>query len=233
MRMAHEAVHEKETIDAERTWESVLWEWMKTIIYAVILALFIRGFFLQTFKIPTGSMEPTLRGAMNYGRGDKIIVIKFPYGFRIPFTDRKVFAMSEPQRGDVIVFKTKDIDDLDQNKDFIKRLVGLGGEKLEIIPDNPLWNPEEDEPVRGAGHIHIDGGRLEEPESIANRSYYTATGAKYGSGEILVPEGHYFMLGDNGLSSKDSRYWGFVPKENIIGKAVAIYWPLSRIGLVE
>jgi signal peptidase I len=231
--MTQEAVHEKETIDGERTWESVLWEWVKTIIYAVILALFIRGFFLQTFKIPTGSMEPTLRGAMNYGRGDKIIVIKFIYGFRIPFTDRKVLAMSEPDRGDVIVFKTKGISDLDQNKDFIKRLVGLGGEEFEIVPDNPLWNSDEDEPFRGEGHIYVEGKRLAEPESVASRLYYPAPTGKYGRGRIHVPEGHYFMLGDNALSSKDSRYWGFVPKENIIGKAVAIYWPPGRMGLVK
>lgn len=222
---------EKETIDIERTWESILWEWVKTIVYAVILALFIRAFFLQTFKIPTGSMEPTLRGAMNYGRGDKIIVIKFPYGFRIPFTDRKILTMTEPKRGDVIVFKTKGIDRLDQHKDFIKRLVGLGGERLQIVPDNPYWDPEEDETIKGAGHIYINGKRLEEPPPVAQRAYYPA--GEFGRGEITVPPGHYFMLGDNGLNSRDSRFWGFVPRENVIGRAVAIYWPPDRIGLVH
>jgi len=229
--MSKTVSREKETVDLERTWESILWEWVKTIIYAVILALFIRGFFLQTFKIPTGSMEPTLRGAMNYGRGDKIIVIKFIYGFRIPFTNRKILAMAEPTRGDVIVFKTKGISQLDQRKDFIKRLVGLGGERLQIVPNNPYWNPEEDEILKGDGSIFINGKRLTEPASVTERKYYPA--GEYGRGEIAVPPGHYFMLGDNALNSRDSRFWGFVPQENVIGRAVAIYWPPNRIGLVR
>ncbi len=229
--MAKEAVHEKDTIDVERTWESVLWEWVKTILYAVVLALFIRGFFLQTFKIPTGSMEPTLRGAMNYGHGDKIIVIKFMYGFRIPFTNHKILTMAEPKRGDVIVFKTQGIRRLDQHKDFIKRLVGLGGDHLRIAPDNTSWDPELHETLRGEGHIYLDGERLIEPASVAERTYYPA--GEFGSGEIAVPEDHYFMLGDNGLNSRDSRFWGYVPKENVIGRAVAIYWPPKRIGLID
>lgn len=229
--MANEASREQNTVDMERTWESVLWEWLKTVIYAVILALFIRAFFLQTFKIPTGSMEPTLRGAMNYGRGDKIIVLKFIYGFRIPFTDHRVLSMTEPKRGDVIVFKTKGIPQLDQRKDFIKRLVGVGGEKIRIVPDNPYWDPEVDETFRGEGHIFVNDDRLEEPKSVAERTYYPV--GEYGREEIFVPEEHYFMLGDNGLNSRDSRFWGFVPNDNVIGKAVAIYWPPSRIGLVK
>jgi signal peptidase I len=176
-------------------------------------------------------MEPTLRGAQNFGNGDRIIVIKFTYGFRIPFSDRKVLAMSEPDRGDVIVFKTKGINQLDQNKDFIKRLVGLGGEKLQIVPTNPRWDPEEDELLEGGGHIFVGGEQLTDPKSVADRMYYPA--GDYGSDEISVPEGHYFMLGDNGANSRDSRFWGFVPKKNVIGKAVAIYWPLSRIGFVK
>ncbi len=229
--MSKSASQEKEALDVERTWESVLWEWVKTVVYAVILALFIRAFFLQTFKIPTGSMEPTLRGAMNYGRGDKIIVIKFIYGFRIPFTDHRVLAMTEPKRGDIIVFKTRGISQLDQRKDFIKRLVGLGGERLRIVPDNPGWNPEENETSRGEGHIYIDGRRLEEPASVVERTYYPA--GQYGQEETSVPPEHYFMMGDNGLNSRDSRFWGFVPRENVIGKAVAIYWPPGRMGLVR
>lgn len=221
----------KDKIDFERSWESTLWEWVKTILYAILLALFIRAFFLQTFKIPTGSMEPTLRGAMNYGRGDKIIVIKFIYGIRIPFTDHRVFALTKPKRGDVIVFKTEGIPQLDQRKDFIKRVVGLDAEHVQIVPDNPLWNPEEHETIKGEGHIYISGKRLETPTTIAQRSYYPD--GDYGRGMITVPEGHYFMLGDNALNSRDSRFWGFVPHENVIGKAVAIYWPPNRIGLVR
>ena len=229
--MAEVVSEGKGDIELERSWESILWEWAKIILYAILLALFIRAFFLQTFKIPTGSMEPTLRGAMNYGRGDRIIVIKFIYGLRIPFTDRRILALTEPKRGDVFVFKTEGIPQLDQRKDFIKRVVGLGGERLQIVPDDPLWNPEEHETRKGEGHIHINGNRLEAPATIAERSYYPD--GEYGRGEIVVPDGHYFMLGDNGLNSRDSRFWGVVPDENVIGKAVAIYWPPRRIGLVR
>ncbi len=222
---------EKDPVGIEQTWESIMWEWVKTIIYAVILALFIRTFFLQTFKIPTGSMEPTLRGAMNYGQGDKIIVLKFIYGVRIPFTDRRILAISEPERGDVIVFKTEGIEKLNQRKDFIKRLAGLGGERFQIVPDNPRWDPDIYETLSGEGHIYIDGNLVEDPKSISERSYYPA--GEYGRGEIEIPEDHYFMLGDNVLNSRDSRFWGFVPRENVIGKAVAIYWPPGRISLVR
>ncbi|GAB4350849.1 MAG: signal peptidase I [Candidatus Abyssubacteria bacterium] len=211
--------------------ESVLWEWTKTIIYAILLALFIRTFFLQTFRIPTGSMEPTLLGAMNHKHGDKIIVIKFIYGIRIPFTDTKILQFSEPERGDVVVFGTKGIEGLDQKKDFIKRVVGMGGETIEIVPENPRWDPEARELVRNGGHIYINGERLMEPEIIANRTYYPT--GDYGIGEVKIPEEHYYVLGDNAENSKDSRYWGFVPEQNVIGKAVAIYWPPSRIGLIE
>jgi len=221
----------KERTDLEQRGESVLWEWAKTIVYAVILALFIRYFFLQTFKIPTGSMEPTLRGAMNYGHGDKIMVVKFIYGIRIPFTDRKILAMTEPKRGDVIVFRTKGVQGLDQGKDFIKRVVGLGGDRLQIVPDDPYWDAASGNLAKGGGHVYINGGRVKEPPSIADRIYYPS--GEYGHGEIVVPPDHYYMLGDNALNSRDSRFWGFVPEENVIGKAVAIYWPPSRIGVVH
>ena len=229
--MSKAVPEEREQADFERSWELVIWEWVKTILYAVILAMFIRTFFLQTFKIPTGSMEPTLRGAMNYGRGDKIIVIKFIYGFRIPFTDIKFLEFTDPKRSDVVVFKTKGISGLNQRKDFIKRIVGVGSEQLQIVPDNPYWNPGTNDVARGGGHIYVSGERLEEPPTIAERTYYPA--GDYGQGEIDIPADHYFMLGDNALNSRDSRFWGFVPRDNIIGKAVAIYWPPKRIGLIR
>lgn len=218
-------------VRVEQTQESVLWEWVKTFIYAILLAMLIRTFFLQTFKIPTGSMEPTLRGAMNYGYGDRIIVLKFVYGIPIPFTGYRILPMTEPKRGDVVVFGTKGIEGLDQRKDFIKRIIAVGGERVKIVPDNPSWSFEESDAERGGGHIYVNGQRVEEPASIAQRTYYPA--GEYGEGEVIVPPNHYFMLGDNSLNSRDSRYWGFVPRRNVIGKAVAIYWPPKRIGLVR
>jgi signal peptidase I len=210
--------------------------WLQIPVYTAIVVITVLGSsfmhaFINTYKIPGGSMEPTLRGVRNYGSGDKIIVVKRTNGFRVPFTDRKVLASDEPYRGDVVVFKTKGIDGLDQGKDFIKRLVGIGGESLQIVPDNSNWNPDEDEILEGQGHIYIDGQRLESPQSIADKTYYPI--GQYGSGEISVPEDHYYMLGDYSMNSRDSRFWGFVPNENVVGKAVFIYWPPSRMGLIE
>ncbi len=221
----------KEGAQVETNQESILWEWAKTIIYAVLLALFIRTFFLQTFKIPTGSMEPTLHGAMNYGHGDKIIVLKFLYGLPVPFTGKHILPLEQPQRGDIVVFETKGIKDLDQQKDFIKRIIAVGGDTVQIVPDDPNWNPAIDPLVEGGGHIYINGKPLEEPASITNRIYYPA--GPYGEETVTVPPGYYFMLGDNSMNSRDSRFWGFVPRQNILGKAVAIYWPPKRIGVLH
>jgi signal peptidase I len=203
---------------------SALWEWAKTIAYAIVLALFIRAFFFATFHVPTGSMIPTLHP------GDKLIALKFVYGFPIPFTDHKILAMSETHRGDVIIFNPENIDQLDQGKDYIKRLVGLGGERVQIVEENPNGKPVNRYEKR-SGYLHIDGEPLKEPGVIAETLYYME--GPYGGYEVTVPQGHYFMLGDNAENSRDSRFWGFVPNENVVGKAVFIYWPPSRMGLIE
>jgi signal peptidase I len=206
--------------------ESIL-EWIKTLVYAIVLALFIRAFFLATYVIPTGSMEPTLRGAMNYGQGDRIIAIKLIYGIRIPFTDKIILEMTEPKRGDVVVFEGKGISEYKTNKNLIKRIAGQGGERLQIV-SKESYSDTKRSGIHGVkGNIHINGELVEEPASIAERMYYPA--GKYGSAEVSVPDNHYFMLGDNASNSRDSRYWGFVPRKNIVGKAVAIYWPLKRM----
>ena len=229
--MQEAALEKNDTINGESSSPSSLREWVITLIYSLILALFIRTFFLQTFIIPTGSMEPTLRGAMNYGSGDRIIAVTFIYGFRIPFTKRTILAMAEPKRGDVIVFNSENIARLDQRKDYVKRLVGLGGERLRITPFGHHTATEKRAGSENGGHVSVNGNPLEKPAAITEKTYYPA--GKYGSREVLVPPDHYFMLGDNALNSRDSRFWGFVPRENIIGKAVAIYWPPKRIGLVR
>jgi signal peptidase I len=219
--------HETEEDSAKH---SALWEWVKTIAYAVILALIIRTFLFATFHVPTGSMEPTLMGAHNHPPGDRLIALKFIYGFPIPFTDRRILAMSEPHRGDVIIFNSKSVEKLDQGKDYIKRLVGLGGERLQIVPDKESGNPAN-RYSRIGGRVHIDGNPIEEPAAIAERLYYVD--GSYGNHEVEIPPNHYFMLGDNVGNSRDSRFWGYVPRENVIGKAVFIYWPPSRMGLIK
>ncbi len=199
--------------------KSALRDWMMTIVYSIILALIIRTYILAAFLVPTGSMADTLRP------GDRLVALEFIYGFRVPFTKHRILALTEPHRGDVIVFDSDGIEKLDKDKNYVKRLVGTGGERLRIAPEKP------DLSLRWSGRVHIDGKPIEEPASIAGKMYYPA--GEYGSREVVVPAEHFFMLGDNVENSRDSRYWGFVPRENVIGKAVAIYWPPGRMGLIR
>jgi len=219
-----------ETVRAQSR-KSIVLEWLKTFVYAIVLAVFIRTFFLATYVIPTGSMEPTLHGAMTYGHGDRIIAIKFIYGIRIPFTDYRFFELVEPKRGDVVVFDGKGISDYKSKKHLIKRIAGLGNERVMIMPTRSYWDSGNDGTQENEGNIYINGEPLKEPASIAERTYYPA--GDYGSREITVPEGHYFMLGDNARNSRDSRFWGFVPRTNVVGKAVVIFWPPKRMGLIR
>lgn len=222
---------EKEEISGARSLKSVLWEWIKTFVYAIALALFIRTFFLATYVIPTGSMEPTLHGAMNYGLGDRIIAIKFTYGIRVPFTDRRIFQLTEPKRGDIVVFESDGISGYNSKKHLIKRVAALGGERVRIASSGSYVDLEKGTIKKREGNIYINGKRLEKPASVAEKTYYPA--GEYGSKEVTVPEAHYFMLGDNVHNSRDSRFWGFLPQENVVGKAVVIFWPPKRIGVIR
>jgi signal peptidase I len=182
-------------------------EWIESIAIAFILAMFIRTFFIQAFKIPSGSMIPTLLV------GDRLMVNKLEYGPKIPFTEAKRMpGLGEMERGDIIVF----IYPQNPKKNYIKRLIAFEGETVEIRDSD----------------IYIDGQLVEDP-LIKNIYYYNR--GEYGDvyKTVKVPEGHVFVLGDNSSSSHDSRYWGFVPVENIIGKAVLIYWPFDRIRFLE
>jgi len=187
--------------------KSEIREWTESIIIALILALLIRAFVVQAFKIPSGSMIPT------FEIGDRIFVNKFIYGPRIPFTDIMLPAIREPQRGDVIVFVSPEV----PRRDFVKRLIALGGESVEIKD----------------GNIYINGSRIEGPVSACSNNYYNR--GEYGEEgkTITVPKDSYFVLGDNSNNSRDSRYWGFVPKKSLIGKAICIYWPIKRMRMVK
>ena len=175
-------------------------EYSEAIIVAVLLALFIRAFVVQAFKIPSGSMIPTLLV------GDHILVNKFIYGIRIPFTDKKVFSFKEPKRGDVIVF----IYPLDPSKDFIKRVIGVEGDtvfmkgKTVYINGEPFDDPHaryvDDNPQKGA---------------VSRKDF----------GPITVPQDSLFVMGDNRDRSYDGRYWNeFVVLDQVRGKAFVIYW---------
>ncbi len=182
-------------------------EWIEAIVVAAILAFFIRAFIFEVYKIPSGSMEPTLQ------IGDRIVVIKYPYGPKIPFTKKHLPALKEPKVGDVVVFVYPE----DPTRDFVKRLVGKGGDTIEIKN----------------GFVLRNGAPLTEPKAFRSISYRNM--GQYGQeGKVVrVPENSYFVLGDNSASSRDSRYWGFVPKENFIGKVVFRIWPLRRWGKVK
>jgi signal peptidase I len=179
----------------------MLWEYAKAIFIALILALFIRTFVVQAFKIPSGSMKNTLLV------GDHILVNKFIYGVRNPFTRELWIPVKKPERGDVVVF----IYPQDREKDFIKRVVGVEGDTIQIINKNIYVNgklfpnPE--------GIQHTDPDIL--PESLHPRD---------NMGPVTVPKGKIFVVGDNRDESYDSRFWGFVPVEDLKGEAFAIYW---------
>jgi signal peptidase I len=179
-------------------------EWIETLVIAVVLALFIRTFFVQSFKIPSGSMRTTLL------EGDKILVNKLIYGPKIPLTDIKLPAIRQPETGDIVVFKYPE----DPKRDFIKRLIASENQKVKI--DN--------------NHILIDNVKTG-IEKIDSNTYYA--NGPYGDKEIVVPANSYYVLGDNSYVSKDSRYWGFVPEDYVIGKAFFIFWPPHRIGVLK
>jgi len=169
-------------------------EELKGILVAVLIALFIRAFFVQAYKIPSGSMEPTLLV------GDHLLVLKCAYGIRIPLVGKYLLEYSSPKRGDIIVF----IYPRDPKKDFIKRVIALPGENVRIIGRT----------------VYINGTPLQDPWGVWSENDFL----RVNFGPVTVPKGHYFVLGDNRDNSMDSRYWGFVPKSNILGKALIIYW---------
>jgi signal peptidase I len=183
-------------------------EWVESILIALVIALVIQTFLVQAFKIPSGSMIPTFR------IGDRIFVNKFLYSARVPFVNWRlpILDIKEPKRGDIIVFASPE----DPKKDFVKRLVAFGGEKVEIKD----------------GKILINGHALE--DSHFNSVYYYNAGNYGAAGKaVKVPLNSYFALGDNSANSRDSRYWGFVPKKNLVGRAMLIYWPLGRVKLIK
>jgi signal peptidase I len=175
-------------------------EYAESIIVAILLALVIRTFVVQAFKIPSGSMEDTLL------IGDHLLVSKFIYGTKIPFTDTKILKIRDPKRGDVIVFEYPE----DPSKDFIKRVVGLPGDVVEgkdkkvFVNGQPFENPHE---------IHKEKDII--PKARNPRDSF---------GPVTVPADSYFMMGDNRDRSYDSRFWGVVKSSKIKGLAFIKYW---------
>lgn len=180
-------------------------EWIEPILIAFILAFLIRTFLFQPFKIPSSSMEDTLLV------GDHLIAMKFLYGSKIPFTDKRILKIRDPKPGDIIVFRFPE----DPSKDFIKRCVAVGGQTIEIKNKK----------------VYVDGILKELPEhaKIVEKTVYPARfGPRDNYSRFEVPPGHVFVMGDNRDNSNDSRYWGTVPYENIKGKAFMLYWSWNR-----
>lgn len=175
-------------------------EYAEAIVIAILIALFIRTFVVQAFKIPSGSMKPTLLV------GDHILVNKFIYGVKIPYIQKTVVSISEPKRGDVVVFIYPE----DRSKDFIKRVIGVGGDTIEIRNKQIFLNGQ---PYQDPFGLYVDSVII--PGSMQPRDNY---------GPVRVPEGMLFVMGDNRDQSYDSRFWGFVDLKDVMGKAFIIYW---------
>lgn len=187
-----------------RTKKNVFREYGEAILIAFILALFIRTFVVQAFKIPSGSMKPTLLV------GDHILVNKFLYGVKIPFTDITLVPVKEPKRGDIVVFKFPE----DPKKDFIKRVIAVSGDTVQIRNKEVYIN---NKPIEDPYGTHIDPHTI--PGKLRPRDNLDP---------VTVPPNALFVMGDNRDHSYDSRFWGFVKLSSVKGKAFIIYWSWDK-----
>ncbi len=180
--------------------KSTVREYTEAIVIAVILALFIRSFVVQAFKIPSGSMLPTLQ------IGDHLLVNKFIYGVKFPMNGKVLIPWKNPERDDIVVFRFPK----DRSIDYIKRVVGVAGDTVEI-KDKQLY---------------INGKATTNPHArfTTNNIMKASAGPRDNMGPIKVPEGKIFVMGDNRDNSYDSRFWGFVPLKDVLGKAFILYW---------
>ncbi|HPS20151.1 MAG TPA: signal peptidase I [Candidatus Omnitrophota bacterium] len=185
----------------EYWWE----EWIKPILIAAVLALLIRTFIIQPFKIPSNSMFPTLQP------GDRIFVSKFVYGAKIPFMDVRLPKIHDPKTGDIVVF----LSPVEKNKYLVKRFIAHGGQTVEIKD----------------GIILVDGKKVDNGP-VTKFTYLNRGDYGEENKAIKVPDNCFFVLGDNSANSMDSRYWGFVPYRNLVGKAFVIHWPVSRLRML-
>jgi len=180
--------------------KSKLREYIEAFVFAVLMALFITTFIVKPYKIPSGSMKPTLLD------GDQIMVNRFIYGIKVPFFRKTIIPVSEPKRGDIVVF----ICPIDRSKDYIKRVVGLGGETIEIKNKKVFINGKD---YKEDKSIHVDSAII--PADVNPRDNF---------GPVTVPVGSIFVMGDNRDESLDSRFWGFVDLRDIEGQAFMIHW---------
>jgi signal peptidase I len=229
--------------------EPLLVEYSKSFFPVILVVFLLRSFLVEPFRIPSGSMVPTLQA------GDFILVNKYTWGIRLPVLNQKVIEVGQPQRGDVMVFRFPE----NPSIDYIKRVVGLPGDKVMYTADKRLfingklvpWKYERDYDYVEAGlnvarskvyreqlgtHAHASMIQPERPPYAIEgvRAFPHRSNCDYNQNGFTctVPPGHYFMLGDNRDASQDSRYWGFVPDENIVGRAFLIWMNFDDFGRI-
>ncbi len=190
----------EEEINRKEPLSSKTHEYIEAIIIAILIAVVVRTFAIQAYKIPSQSMVPSLLV------GDHLLVNKFIYGVKIPLIRKMLIPVSEPGRGDIIVFEYPE----DRSKDFIKRVIGIGGDKIEIKNKEIFIN---DRPYKDVFGVYTDP--VIYPAIVQKRDNF---------GPVTVPKGSLFVMGDNRDYSLDSRFWGFVELRDVEGKALIIYW---------
>ena len=200
-----------------RTFRENALEWVRTLVYAILLAVFLRTFFIGVFWIPSSSMEPTLHGADRHRFSDRVLVLRCSFGLRLPIVGKYVARWGQPDRGDVVVFTSGDIPQLQPPRDLIKRIVAVPGDTVSIVTNGPGSDD---------GRLYINGEPATEPDLAGRR--YSRRGT-FGTQTLELQEGQYLAFGDNTDHSNDSRFWGPVPEDFLLGRAVCIYWPPNRI----
>lgn len=205
----------------EKAREPILIEYSKAFFPVILIVFVLRSFVVEPFRIPSGSMLPSLYV------GDFILVNKFVYGVRLPVIDEKIFSVSGPERGEVMVFRFPH----DESINYIKRVVGLPGDQIEYRDKQLIINGEtvardaaSDDVLEATSRNAATLDHFAETLGDIEHSILVDTNKPSTNMRFSVPEGHYFVMGDNRDYSNDSRYWGFVPEENIIGKAFFIWF---------
>lgn len=210
--------------------EPLLVEYARSFFPVVLIVFLLRSFIAEPFRIPSGSMMPTLL------IGDFILVNKFTYGVRIPVINKKIIDISQPQRGDAVVFRYPK----NPSVDYIKRVIGLPGDRISYVNKQLSINGKlikQDSLGRyqglGQGKTMTGAEILSEDLQTIEHDILINSNAPNIKGTFIVPKGHYFMMGDNRDNSNDSRYWGTVPEENLVGKAFFIWmnWDWEHKGI--